>query len=311
MNKEFLIMDLDGRLGNQLFIFAAGYALAKELNAELVFSSSKVPSQDLLLPQIVGSLYREATPSELLSVGKYPYQKEWLRKVNRKSINAIRKLQGRKSAIFSKDHTLTFDYDPDVLSLDLPVYISGFFQNEKYFVDYSNEIFDAIWMNLKDKFQALKIPETLDHPLIAVSFRRGEYNSIGWSMPLQFYERALTYLKEYASVGTLLLFSDDLDFVELLEEKWSRSYSVLNALKFGLDPMSQLFLMSNCEHCVISNSTFAWWAAWLGDQKYKNQHRVVIAPEGWLKGGKIYLKDPYQILLDRWIQMPTHRETPQ
>lgn len=117
-SKRLLIMELDGRLGNQLFIFAVGYALAQSLNAELVFSSFKTKPKYLLLPKIIGYSYREAATAELFEVGKYPYKTIFLQKVNRKFVNIIRNIKGRKPAIFSKDATLAFDYDIETLNLE-------------------------------------------------------------------------------------------------------------------------------------------------------------------------------------------------
>jgi len=157
MDKRFLIMELEGRVGNQLFNFAAGYALAKQLGADLAFSSHKILPEDLLLPQMIGSLYREATPSELFKVGKYPQEPILWQKLNRKVVNITRQLQSYKPAQFSMDHTLAFEHETTSLTLDLPVYITGFFQNEQYFADYSTEIYTAAFSMLNKTSQVPQI----------------------------------------------------------------------------------------------------------------------------------------------------------
>jgi len=311
MSNKLLILELDGRLGNQLFIFATGYGLAKRLESDLAFTSHKIPREDFLLHQIVSS-YREATPSELLKVGKYPLNNSLLQKVNQKGVNFIRSLQGRKPTVFVKDYALAFDYDPNVLTLDLPVYLVGLFQNEQYFMDYGTDLYNAIFPNFRQSPQVTQLLESVKRPIVAVSFRRGSYNALGWSLPLQYYDNALTYLQENAEIGTLILFGDDWDFVKLISERWSKSYDICNALLLGADPISQLALMANCEHCVVANSSFSWWGAWFGDQQYKNQSRVVVAPDNWISGGVLPTGDssgPNKIIPDRWIKLPIELES--
>jgi hypothetical protein len=45
--------------------------------------------------------------------------------------------------------------------------------------------------------------------------------------------------------------------------------------------------MTTCRHFIIANSTYSWWAAWLGSYAEK---RVVAPRDGWCKG-KTVVKD--------------------
>jgi len=55
----------------------------------------------------------------------------------------------------------------------------------------------------------------------------------------------------------------------------------------------QMALAAQCDHALIANSTYAWWCAWLGDQR-SDERRTVIAPQ--------MLRDwDVDILPDRWI----------
>ncbi len=66
-------------------------------------------------------------------------------------------------------------------------------------------------------------------------------------------------------------------FVERSER---RGRVAVSALASGRDPITQLGLLSECDHAVPSNSTFAMWGASLGDRR-GGPERAVIAPAGF------------------------------
>ena len=45
----------------------------------------------------------------------------------------------------------------------------------------------------------------------------------------------------------------------------------------GPDYMYQFYIMRSCRHFIIANSTWGWWAAWLGDYPDK----FVVMPGRW------------------------------
>ncbi|MCB0311206.1 MAG: alpha-1,2-fucosyltransferase, partial [Bdellovibrionales bacterium] len=57
-----------------------------------------------------------------------------------------------------------------------------------------------------------------------------------------------------------------------------------------------LYLMTLCNHFVIPNSTFGWWAAWLASNKQK----IVIAPENWFVDKSIVTSD---LIPQSWIRL--------
>lgn len=67
---------------------------------------------------------------------------------------------------------------------------------------------------------------------------------------------------------------------------------------FNRGPRSYLdmFLMSQCRHHIIANSTFSWWGAWLDP----HDDKTVIAPKRWVNG-----KEMPDICPENWIRIET------
>ena len=75
------------------------------------------------------------------------------------------------------------------------------------------------------------------------------------------------------------IFSDDIGLAKdffTFEHK-----AVFININQGRNSYRDMYLMSLSENIIISNSTFSWWAAWLGENK-----NTVIAPKSWFKREK-------------------------
>jgi hypothetical protein len=174
--------------------------------------------------------------------------------------------------------------------------LSGYFQSEKYFVQYAHAIASSIMLP-----PAGEAFDKLAQPVVGVAFRRGDYNAHGWQLPLSYYDHALARLADEVSPGTLLILGDDPEFAELVMPRLARFAPVVNGLRLSNDPLVNLSMLSRCDHNVLANSSYAWWGAWLAEQRRNGANRVTIAPEPWIA-------TPDDIIPERWIRVTSMPE---
>jgi Glycosyl transferase family 11 len=287
-----LIVELRGRLGNQIFQFAAGYALSLRLGSELLFSSRALGPAPLELPHLIGDRYQEATLRQLLRVGRFEYGIR-----GRRFVDAALGIATQARSRLAR-HTYIADsvasiqlFDPSVLEARPPCILQGFFASERYFCDRAADVDDAI------RLPAPALLEGLARPIVGVSFRRGDFNSLGWALPLEYYEAALVALSEREQPGTILVFADDRDFGELAEPWLGRFGPVVNGLRLSGDAVVNLAMLAACDHNVIANSTFSWWGAWLAERRARRAaEHLVLAPADWRRN-----RPTPDAIPDRWL----------
>ncbi len=277
MTREdaLLVIELRGRLGNQLFQFATGLALARRANAQLRFTDFRSKDADRSLERLLGDGYREASKGELLRVGEFryrvPLEPVW-RNVVSTAARAARRARGLPGPRAGVLHP-SAQFRPALFELVPPAYVIGYHQSERYFADVADDVVDAIrWPASTGELPGAATPT------VAVSFRRGDYNDLGAVLPWRYYAQAMDHLRSTVGPLTVVLFGDDPLFVELVARRFELYGQVLVALDVASDPVAQLRMMSECDHAVIANSSFAWWGAWLGDHRPDRARRVVICP---------------------------------
>jgi hypothetical protein len=297
--KRYVVMGLRGGLGNQLFQFASGYGIARHLGATLLFDDTLLPDSERWLPGLVGPIYRQASRKQLLRVGVWHATKS----VRDHAIRAalVRVVDRSRHARGMTPRSLPFydspgsagRYEPTVLSMDLPTELLGWFQTERYFADVAHEVVEHL------RLPDVQLHPPTSRPVVALSFRRGDYVRMGWELPFSYYERALELVMEKVPDATFLVFGDDREFVRMATEWVTRYGPATNAYDFSDGALDQLVLASRCDHAVIANSSYAWWGAWLGDQRAESASRLVLAPVEYRE------RFGPDILPDRWIAVPS------
>ncbi len=106
---------------------------------------------------------------------------------------------------------------------------------------------------------------------MAVHVRRGDFKQQSFRMlPLTYYVKAMQQFSQQKNVK-FFIFTDDPAFVKECFMNLANIQVVSDGTATFLE---ELYLMTQCKHIIIANSTFSWWAAYL----CKNPEATVIAP---------------------------------
>jgi hypothetical protein len=289
---ESVITHLIGGLGNQMFQYAAGYALSRRLNAHLKFDISDF------------SNYRLHNGLELVKVFNCPLecasQQEIEailgRRINIKILDRIQFIAYRQ--LYPRN-ILVESYRPeDELKADLPTYIRGYWQSERYFIDYSQDIRRVFDFRLAMDNQNLEtLRKILQGNSVSIHVRRGDYITnpkaaaeLG-ATPISFFRSAISYMTRKVASPHFFVFSDDIAWAKSnLNTGWPTEYIENNHGSFSFFDMQ---LMSRCRHHIITNSSFSWWGAWLNPDHAK----IVIGPRKWFANPK----RPYNPCPPEWL----------
>lgn len=257
--RDLVGVPLSGGLGNQMFQYAAALSVAERTGGR--------PYLDLRY-----FLRPDARPFELGAFGIEPSQ--WVPTLWRLE-DAARAVSGGSWRPGPERVHESSEFEPQVLAVSAPCYLRGFFQSERYF--------ESIAPLVRRRFDTTPLATARTRPYetqiaaatnpVIVHVRRGDYGN--GSFPLlgrDHYDRARAELERRVADPTYFLFSDDPGAATEMLSDWPRVVSVP-----GLTALEDFRLMSLGRHYIIANSTFSWWAAWLGAAPDK----VVVAPSLW------------------------------
>jgi Glycosyl transferase family 11 len=262
---------LQGGMGNQMFQYAMGYAQARRLKTELVLSTARLANDEKRQYNL--SLYdlKEKITSQIVT----PLVKEEGLPYNQQIVNRIK--------------------DGDT--------ILGYWQSEKYFAQYTNEIKSTFTSHPsswdKDSKNVLyKIIEAGERSAF-LGVRRTDYlNLLDYHgvMDGDYYQEALSIVAHKIGVRPeVFVFSDD---PQWCREHLPEHFQVIEPRPTTKTVLGRedvdLSLMSVCRNAIIANSSFHWWGAWLGADKN------VIAPKRWFT---TLTEDSRDIVPDRWIKI--------
>ena len=269
-----------GGLASQLHKYAVGKALSVYHDVPLKLDlswfknrPSEDTSWDFSLPKLQVPI-EIATEAEIKALKPH----EQLLKMSRRSRHYL-----GISIKFKTYSTKSFLSLDEFYALSPNVYIEGEFAGYKYFSSIKGWLQNHIVQPRGTDHQLDRYIDEIDNsllPVIGVHIRRGDYitnakaRAFHRLCSLKYFELAIKRCEEKFGACNLLVFSDDMNWVK------SNFYKKPNSsIKFveNLDTLQQFRLLSQCDHNVISNSGFSWFASWLNT---KNNH--IFAPPIWV-----------------------------
>ena len=250
-----------GRFGNQLFQYAALYSIAKTRG------------------------YDFGVPYQHRSTNEYNdfCLKDCFSNLSAKDSSLIEQLYAM--------HTISFKYNPGIFGIPDNTDISGYFQSEKYFVDYRNQILNEYQFNKSIKDESINIRSVTNKPVISIHVRLGDYLQHQNCHPVCSFEYYNEALKLVPDDLMLFIFSDDIEKASQMFKNLQRPMVFVDTKNKFVD----MCVMSMCNYHIIANSSFSWWGAWLSESK------KVIAPSQWFGPDKNMPKNWSDIYCKDWI----------
>jgi len=248
----------NGRLGNQLFQFASLLGIGDQLGYDVV-----VPQRNIT------NIVRQRTMDG----------KEFSAKLDLLDCFEISPKYFTDNiyvkSVVKEEH---FHFDPKMFQISDFTAIDGYFQSDKYFKHCRSEILNILQFRpeILGRAQSL-LPQIEGKELVSIHIRRGDYTTPNQYHPLlgeDYINNALEYFKD--SKYHFVVFSDDIKWCQSIWEN-NPNFTIFESGSQYVD----FCAMSLCDHNIITNSSFSWWAAYLS----KIENRKVIAPQKWFGPG--------------------------
>lgn len=296
-----LLVKLLGGLGNQMFQYAFGRALALRLGKGVKYDTHDLLDRSASINYTFRDYELDVFNAQV-TLATAADTRFFSPPVGNLAYRAAHKIGRRMTAARRFHEKESFGYDETIFQCGNNTYFDGYWQNEAYFKPYEKEIRQDLTLkkplaglNLELATQISKAPHA-----VSLHVRRGDYvsnaqaNSVHGVCSPAYYEQAVALLQARLGEISLFVFSDEPEWVQ--SNMGFSAPAVYISHNTGNDSVEDLRLMSLCEHNIIANSSFSWWGAWLNS----NPQKLVIAPKEWIKLGETVSAGPVPI---SWISL--------
>ena len=287
--SDNLILRLSNEIGNQMFMYASAYSISKELNRRLYIDDETAFLSKKNVSKFGLNLFNIASPIapdtlKFKNISGY---------IKRKFLIKTDLLRSKKKFyIEKKDRNKITKYSNNYKNLifDNNLFLEGHFESERYFKDYGDEIKREF--KLKNQVSLKKHPyfnEINKHNSVSICLRQNRFiegkgqntsqnkqKSLNFTLEqINYINKSVDYIKSKVSNPSFFLWSND--FSNINKNKFNFNYKEIKFYNNDntLDKRIQsLFLLKQCNHFIVTTSTFNWWGAWLSERNDK----IILRP---------------------------------
>jgi hypothetical protein len=263
--ERVVIAIVKGGLGNQLFIYAAARALALRTGRNLYLDT---------LRGYLSDGYERTYLLDRFPISADVMPEAWkvasnLRHFRHKFVRAINKLLPLNDRRYIAE-----DLDLGVNQLTLlnpsgrQVTLNGYWQDVAYFAEESHVIRGEVSPPAPGDERNRRLGEEwAAQSSVFLHVRRVRYHQV---LDRGYYQKAIDAACFQAKAERFLIFGDDIPWA--LEGLNFNGRPAEGITHNSGDEMADFWLMSRCRHAIVANSSFSWWAAWLGGAPSEDRH---------------------------------------
>ena len=262
-----------GRLGNNLFQYALGRVLAEKHGVPLLMD---------------GSWFNRDGWEKVNCLKHLPGPKAGKVKVVRNfslAARALNRFNGKHYWEYLNVPILREDeknqsFDSRFLDAPADCMVFGYFQTPLYFKSIEKTLrleLSTHGLGLENGHETL-VERITSPDSVAVHIRRSDYvgNPNLDLCGIEYYRRSMTRMRETHAHSHFFIFSDDPAWCA---NHFSDKDTEIIDHHLHTSPLVDLHLMSLASHHIIANSSYSWWAAWLGEKPGQQ----VLMPPRWFQ----------------------------
>ncbi len=287
--KKKIILRLSNEIGNQMFMYASAFSIAKKMNRDLFLDNETA----FLLKKNISkygldnfNLSSSLISDELKFKRLYGY-------IKRKFLIKTDFLRKKKKFYIEKKNKNKITYFDDKFTNDIfddNLFLEGHFESSRYFDDNKKEIRKQFTFKDEIEFKKNSFFKEIDNVnSVGICIRQNRFNEgkgrnkeiniekseIYSNEQINFINKSADFIKTKLTNVKFYLWSND--FTNLKKENLKFDYKTVDITNSNnnFDKRAlNLFLLSSCKHFIVTPSTFNWWGAWLGNDTKK----MVIRP---------------------------------
>ena len=291
MAKKIIVEIAEG-LGNQLFMYAHAYSMAKKLNYELYIDNKSGYSfkkntlrkhQKYMLDSF--NIVQNYAPNEFI------YDKLH-KKIKKKLLILIDKFSNkqvffREKSIKHNNSKIVQNYtDISEINFSDNIYVQGNFENYEYFnefkedlsnffttknelINHKNSIVEQLSNNNSISIHIRK-NRFSDQIGLTDSLKNKEKSDVFTSQTIDYINRSINFIEKKVQNPQYFIWTNDYeDFNQLSNRLIIKKYHLINE-----NVINDFDLFQYAKHFIVGPSSFHWWGAWLN----KNSNKICIRP---------------------------------